>query len=54
MNKNSQYTGNNYGVLTVLEFGYQKKHRKFYKCLCNKCNNITFVRTDHLLKNPKS
>jgi hypothetical protein len=43
-----------FGVLHVLEFSHIKKYKKFFKCECTRCNNFTVVRSDHLLKLPKS
>ena len=43
-----------FGVMTVLSLDYEIKNRTFFKCKCNRCSNLTSVRSDHLLKNPKS
>ena len=49
-----KYVNKKFGVLYVIEFTYKIKYRKFYKCKCSRCNNFTNVRSDHLLKLPKS
>ena len=51
---NKKYLEKNFGVLYVLKFSYQIKYKKFYKCICNRCNKFTNVRSDHLLKLPQS
>ena len=49
-----KYLNNMFGVMTVLSLDYEIKNRTFFKCKCNRCSNLTSVRSDHLLKNPKS
>lgn len=49
-----KYVNKQFGVLKVIEFNKKVKYKKFYSALCTKCNNITVIRSDHLLKNPQS
>ena len=49
-----KYLNNMFGVMTVLSLDYEIKNRTFFKCKCNRCSNLNSVRSDHLLKNPKS
>lgn len=43
-----------FGVLTLISYSHYTNTRYFYNCTCNRCGENTRVRTDHILKNPKS
>lgn len=49
-----KYLNNTFGVLTVIELLEKKGERLKANCKCNRCGNLTTVRTDHLSTNPKS
>lgn len=55
MNKTDEkYIGKTFGVLTVLTLANITKSRRSYNCNCSKCGGNTIVRSDHLVKLPKS
>jgi hypothetical protein len=49
-----KYLNKTFGVMNVLDFSHKEIYRSFYKCKCSRCNNITSIRTDALIKGPKS
>jgi len=50
----AKYVNKQFGVLKVIKFEKQIIHKKFYSALCTRCNNITIIRSDQLLKHPQS
>ena len=49
-----KYINKPFGVLYVIDFYELRNHRSFFYCTCTKCGGNTIVRSDHLLKGPKS
>lgn len=52
---NEKYIDKTFGVLKVIEFSHRKNgNRVYFKCLCLRCGGNTTIRSDGLLRNPKS
>lgn len=49
-----KYLNNTFGNIKVIEYSHKKGYRKYYKGECLRCGKTTSLRTDHLLKEPKS
>jgi hypothetical protein len=49
-----KYLNNTFGNIRVFEYSHKKGYRSYYKGECLRCGKTTSLRTDHLLREPKS